>query len=84
MPGRAFDHRHVFIDPEPDAAASFAERERLFKLPRSSWADYDTNLISAGGGVKSKTSTDPQPNLLAIRIQPDWLTSWDFAQRMSR
>jgi glutamate dehydrogenase len=47
----AFDHRHVFIDPTPDAAASFAERERLFKLPRSSWADYDASLISAGGGV---------------------------------
>ena len=42
----AFDHRHVFIDPDPDAAASFAERERLFKLPRSSWADYDAKLIS--------------------------------------
>ncbi|MBX3642186.1 MAG: NAD-glutamate dehydrogenase [Rubrivivax sp.] len=50
----AFDHRHVFIDPQPDAAASFAERERLFKLPRSSWADYDTGLISAGGGVWSR------------------------------
>jgi len=50
----AFDHRHVFIDPHPDAAASFAERERLFKLPRSSWADYDTGLISAGGGVWSR------------------------------
>ena len=47
----AFDHRHVFIDPSPDAAASFAERSRLFALPRSSWADYDQALISAGGGV---------------------------------
>ena len=47
----AFDHRHVFIDPSPDAAASFAERSRLFELPRSSWADYDRALISAGGGV---------------------------------
>ncbi len=47
----AFDHRNIFIDPEPDAAVSFAERERLFKLPRSSWADYDPSLISAGGGV---------------------------------
>ena len=37
----AFDHRHVFLDPNPDAAASFAERERLFQLPGSSWADYD-------------------------------------------
>ena len=50
----AFDHRHVFIDPDPDAAASFAERERLFQLPRSSWADYDAGLISAGGGVWSR------------------------------
>ncbi|MEU1056305.1 NAD-glutamate dehydrogenase [Streptomyces sp. NPDC005876] len=47
----AFDHRHIFIDPEPDAATSYAERRRLFELPRSSWADYDTALLSAGGGV---------------------------------
>ncbi|HEY1077185.1 MAG TPA: NAD-glutamate dehydrogenase [Fontimonas sp.] len=47
----AFDHRHVFIDPAPDAERSFAERERLFALPRSSWDDYDKSLISAGGGV---------------------------------
>ncbi|MEV0678023.1 NAD-glutamate dehydrogenase [Actinosynnema sp. NPDC050436] len=47
----AFDHRHIFIDPDPTAAASFAERKRLFELPRSSWDDYDRALISAGGGV---------------------------------
>jgi glutamate dehydrogenase len=47
----AFDHRHIFIDPNPDAAASFAERQRLFALGASSWADYDPALISAGGGV---------------------------------
>ncbi|WP_432133341.1 MULTISPECIES: NAD-glutamate dehydrogenase [unclassified Streptomyces] len=47
----AFDHRHIFIDPDPDAATSYAERRRLFELPRSSWADYDTELLSAGGGV---------------------------------
>ncbi|GAC69070.1 NAD-glutamate dehydrogenase [Gordonia soli] len=47
----AFDHRHVFIDPDPDAARSITERRRLFELPRSSWADYDTELISSGGGV---------------------------------
>jgi len=47
----AFDHRHVFVDPDPDPAASFAERTRLFALPRSSWADYDPALISPGGGV---------------------------------
>ena len=51
----AFDHRHVFIDPSPDAAVSFAERERLFKLARSSWADYDMALISAGGGVWARS-----------------------------
>jgi glutamate dehydrogenase len=47
----AFDHRHVFLDPDPDPAASLAERTRLFDLPRSSWADYDQALISPGGGV---------------------------------
>ncbi len=47
----AFDHRHIFIDPDPDPEAGFVERERLFRLPRSSWADYDAKLISAGGGV---------------------------------
>ncbi|MFG3143857.1 NAD-glutamate dehydrogenase [Streptomyces sp. NPDC048243] len=47
----AFDHRHIFIDPDPVAETSYAERRRLFELPRSSWADYDTGLISAGGGV---------------------------------
>jgi glutamate dehydrogenase len=47
----AFDHRHIFLDPNPDTARSFAERERMFKLPRSSWDDYDKSLISAGGGV---------------------------------
>ena len=47
----AFDHRHVFLDPDPDPAASFAERRRLFDLPRSSWADYDRALISEGGGL---------------------------------
>ncbi|HTO49452.1 MAG TPA: NAD-glutamate dehydrogenase [Burkholderiales bacterium] len=47
----AFDHRHVFIDPDPDAASTWAERKRLFDLPRSSWADYNAMLISHGGGV---------------------------------
>ncbi|MBS1673455.1 MAG: NAD-glutamate dehydrogenase [Actinobacteria bacterium] len=47
----AFDHRHVFVDPDPDPAASFTERRRLFELPGSSWDDYDRSLISAGGGV---------------------------------
>jgi glutamate dehydrogenase len=52
----AFDHRHIFIDPEPDAATSYAERRRLFELPRSSWADYDTKLLSAGGGIFPRTA----------------------------
>ncbi|MFF3504824.1 NAD-glutamate dehydrogenase [Streptomyces sp. NPDC003247] len=52
----AFDHRHIFIDPNPDAATSYAERRRLFDLPRSSWADYDTALLSAGGGVFPRTA----------------------------
>lgn len=51
----AFDHRHVFIDPDPDPTVSFAERERMFGLPRSSWADYDRGAISAGGGVYERT-----------------------------
>ena len=51
----AFDHRHVFIDPDPDPIASFAQRRRLFELPRSSWGDYDTDLISAGGGIWPRT-----------------------------
>ncbi|MEU1041078.1 NAD-glutamate dehydrogenase [Streptomyces sp. NPDC005551] len=52
----AFDHRHIFIDPKPDAATSYAERRRLFELPRSSWADYNSELISAGGGVFPRTA----------------------------
>ncbi len=51
----AFDHRHIFLDPAPDAAKSWAERKRLFDLPRSSWADYDKSLISPGGGVFART-----------------------------
>jgi glutamate dehydrogenase len=47
----AFDHRDIFVDPTPDAASSYAERKRLFDLPRSSWQDYDRSLISEGGGV---------------------------------
>ena len=47
----AFDHRHIFLDPNPDIGKSFAERERMFRLPRSSWADYDHSLISKGGGI---------------------------------
>ena len=51
----AFDHRHVFLDPDPDPALSYEERARLFLLPRSSWADYDAGRISAGGGVFARS-----------------------------
>ena len=67
----AFDHRHVFVDPHPDAGPSWAERRRLFDLPRSSWGDYDRSLLSAGGGiwsraVKSITLTDEIRSSLGI------------------
>ena len=52
----AFNHLHIFLDPDPDPAASFAERRRLFELPRSAWSDYDPALISAGGGVFPRTA----------------------------
>ena len=81
----AFDHRHVFIDPDPDPAASFAERARLFALPRSSWADYDPALISAGGGVwpRSAKSVRLTPQAAAVlgldsdaaSLTPDQLVS---------
>ncbi|MCC2645046.1 MAG: NAD-glutamate dehydrogenase, partial [Burkholderiales bacterium] len=52
----AFNHQHIFIDPNPNVATSYAERERLFNLPRSSWADYDKSLISPGGGVFERSA----------------------------
>jgi glutamate dehydrogenase len=52
----AFDHRHVFLDPNPEPEAAFRERERLFKLPRSSWADYDAKLLSPGGGIHARSA----------------------------
>ena len=52
----AFDHRHIFLDPDPEPQKSFAERERMFKLPRSSWADYDSRLVSTGGGVHPRSA----------------------------
>ena len=79
----AFNHLHVFIDPDPDPAASFAERRRLFALPRSSWDDYDRSLISAGGGVfarsqKSIVLSEQIRGLLGIeaaRLSPSDLIS---------
>ncbi|HEV2629935.1 MAG TPA: NAD-glutamate dehydrogenase [Pseudolabrys sp.] len=54
----AFDHRDIFVDPDPDPKAAFAERQRLFNLPRSSWQDYDKSLISKGGGVYPRSSKE--------------------------
>ncbi|MFF3864987.1 NAD-glutamate dehydrogenase [Micromonospora sp. NPDC001898] len=64
----AFDHRHLFLDPDPDAAASYAERKRLFDLPRSSWEDYDRSLISEGGGVypRAAKSVPISPQVRAV------------------
>ncbi len=73
----AFDHRHVFIDPDPDPRASFAERRRLFELPRSSWDDYDRALLSEGGGIYPRTAKSialsPQARD-ALGIEADRLT----------
>ncbi|WP_375176992.1 NAD-glutamate dehydrogenase [Marinobacter mobilis] len=79
----AFNHLHIFIDPTPDPAVSFAERERLFNLPRSAWSDYDENLISAGGGVFSRSAKSipvsaEMKKLLSIkadRVPPNMLIS---------
>ncbi len=81
----AFDHRHIFLDPDPDPGVSHAERRRLFELPRSSWAEYDRALISPGGGVYSRTVKsiditeevrrvlDLDPDV--VRLRPDDLIS---------
>src|SRR5699024_8824279 len=52
----AFNHLHIFVDPDPNPQASFKERERLYNTPRSTWADYDPDLISPGGGVFDRTA----------------------------
>ena len=64
----AFDHRHIFLDPDPDPAKSWKERARLFALPRSSWADYDAKLISRGGGVfpRSQKEIPLSPEIRAV------------------
>ncbi|MGN7930217.1 NAD-glutamate dehydrogenase [Sphingopyxis sp. 22461] len=69
----AFDHRHIFLDPNPDPAKSWKERERMFNLPRSSWADYNAKLISKGGGIfprsqKSITLTPEVQALLGLSV----------------
>ncbi|HEX7113451.1 MAG TPA: NAD-glutamate dehydrogenase domain-containing protein [Mizugakiibacter sp.] len=81
----AFDHRHIFLDPNPDAAKSFAERERMFKLPRSSWEDYDKSLISAGGGVyaRSLKSIPVSPEVRATLGIAEGVTQMSPAELMS-
>ena len=77
-----FDHRHIVLDPNPDPVASFKERERLFKLPRSSWADYDAKLISRGGGIHSRAakSIALTPEVKAVlAITADALTPAELA-----
>ena len=73
----AFDHRHIFIDPTPDAASSYVERKRLFDMPRSSWDDYDRALISAGGGVWERTAkkVEISPEIRLALGLPDGATS---------
>ena len=70
----AFDHRHIFLDPDPDPVRSWKERARMFALPRSSWADYDKKLISKGGGVFARSLKEiplsPQVRALLQIAQP--------------
>jgi len=79
----AFDHRHIFCDPNPDRKESFEERQRLFNLPRSSWADYDRKKISKGGGVfaRSEKSIKLTPEMKkTFGIEADSLAPADFIQ----
>ncbi len=69
----AFDHRHIFLDPNPDCEVSFKERERMFALPRSSWEDYDKSLISQGGGVFPRSARH-------IELTPEVRAALDIAE----
>jgi glutamate dehydrogenase len=83
----AFNHMHVFLDPNPDPAASFAERRRLYELPRSSWSDYDQSLISAGGGVYSRSlKSIPISDQVkqALGIEADRLAPADLIRALLR
>ena len=77
-----FDHRNIVLDPNPDPEASFRERERLFKLPRSTWADYDAKLISKGGGIHSRSAKSiaitPEVKA-ALAISQDAMTPTELA-----
>ena len=80
----AFNHRHVFVDPSPDPERSFAERQRLFELPRSSWSDYDESLLSPGGAIfdRSAKSVEPSREVRELfdieeeRVTPDQLVAY--------
>jgi len=81
----AFNHLHIFVDPDPDPAKSFAERKRLFDQARSSWEDYDAELISAGGGVfkrSAKSIAISEPMKKAFGIQADKLSPNDLINAM--
>ena len=69
----AFNHMHIFIDPDPDSAISFVERQRLFQLPRSSWEDYNQDLISAGGGIFLRSAK-------SIAISPEMQERFDIEE----
>ena len=69
----AFDHRHIFLDPNPDVEVSFKERQRMFALPRSSWEDYDKSLISQGGGVFPRTAR-------SIELSPEVRAALDIKE----
>ena len=76
----AFDHRHVFIDPDPDPRAAYEERLRLFELPRSSWGDYDVSKLSAGGGVWPRTAKSIELPAEAQRVLGVTVTSMTPAE----
>jgi glutamate dehydrogenase len=85
----AFDHRHIFLDPNPDSAITFRERQRMFALPRSSWEDYDKSLISEGGGVypRSAKSIPVSPQVraaLQIEAEGDQLSPAELMNAILR
>ncbi len=83
----AFDHRHVFLDPDPDAERAFAERRRLFEAPRSTWADYDESLISPGGGVFPRTAKSipiSEQARRALEIEETELTPHELIRALLR
>jgi len=81
----AFNHMHIFLDPNPDSASTWQERDRLFKLPRSSWEDFDSSLISKGGGVFSRSdkAIPISPEVKAwLKIKEDELAPQDLINRL--